>query len=227
MVDGLGVFPQGHFHGHRRLDHHVVHPPPPRLERAELAADGVGAARAGHHGGHAGFPRLLEAAIQRINRVHRPQLGGAGIGVLVAVVPLEAEAILPHTQMGMGVHKARQQPAALRVQHLAGRIVRRRPRPYGGNPAILHIQIAIGDHPGRFHGIYPRMYDSHRAEPAFPGGDTFPRQKIQGTTPSRHGGRRTRFPAECCVFIGHGGKSRRAYRPRSASGRRFSRRSPA
>ena len=62
--------------------------------------------------------RLLETAVHRVDGVDCPQLRRDMVGLFVAVVPLKGEAVFPHAQMGMRVHKPWIQPRALRVNHL-------------------------------------------------------------------------------------------------------------
>ena len=119
VVGELGVLSQRQLHGRRGLDDHVVQPAAGGLHGYELAADGVGAARAGENGGHPRLPGLLKAAVHGVDGVHRPQMGGAGIGGLVAVIPLHTHCIPEHPQMAVGVHKAGLDVPALGVEHLS------------------------------------------------------------------------------------------------------------
>ena len=90
VVGELGVFSQSQLHGRRGLEHHGVHPAAVGLQGGKLAADGVGGARSGEAPWSPRLPGLLEAAVHRVHRVHRPQVGGTGIGGLIAVVPFDA-----------------------------------------------------------------------------------------------------------------------------------------
>ena len=167
VVGKLGVLPQGQLHGSRRLKHHGVHPATVGLDGGKLAADGVGAARAGENGGHPRLPGLLKAAVHGVDGVHRPQMGGAGIGGLVAVIPLHTHCIPEHPQMAVGVHKAGLDVPALGVEHLSlpllGTLLH---GPEAGDlvPPDLHISSRDGE---ALHGMDRSVDNQHFI--SFPG----------------------------------------------------------
>ena len=99
MVNRFRVLAQCHLHGNRRFDNHIVDAEACRFNRCQLAADGIGAAGARHHCGHAGIERLAEAAVHRVNGINGAQLRGQGLRFLVAVVPLKGQPVLPHAKM--------------------------------------------------------------------------------------------------------------------------------
>ena len=99
MVNRFRVLAQCHLHGNRRFDNHIVDAEACRFNRCQLAADGVGAAGARHHCGHAGIERLAEAAVHRVDGVDCPQLRRDRVGLFVAVVPLKGQPVLPHAKM--------------------------------------------------------------------------------------------------------------------------------
>lgn len=112
----FGVLAQGEFHGRWGQHHHVVHPAAHRLHRRRLTGDGVAAAGAGEHGGDPGLPGLLEAVVHGVQAVDGPQVGGAGVRDLIAVVVIVAQTVCQHPQMAVGVDKAREQMAAPGIQ---------------------------------------------------------------------------------------------------------------
>ena len=118
MIGGFWIFPEGHRHGQRGPDHHIVDPAAVGFHRYRLAPYGIGAARPGDHGRHPRLQRFPEAAVLWVDRVDRPELGGGGVGIFVPVVPLEAQAVLPHPDVGMGVDQPGKKPASSGVQLL-------------------------------------------------------------------------------------------------------------
>ena len=118
IVAAFGVFAQCKFHGDGSAQDHIVYPTANRLDGGHLAADGVGAARAGDNRGHAALPGLLKAAVKGVDGVNGPELGGDGVGDLVAVVTFKAQTVAKHTQMAMGVHQTGVDMAAGHIQHL-------------------------------------------------------------------------------------------------------------
>ena len=166
VIHALGVLSQGHLHGRRGLDDHLVHPPSGGLDGGELAAHRVGGAGAGEHRGHAPLPCLLKAAVLGIDGVDGPQVRGAGVGGLVAVVPLKTHCVPEHPQVAVGVDKA--------GQHMVPPGVHRLPLPLCG--AVLH-----GPHPGDLppghgnkapgnglsvHGVDDTVDDKHDRSPS-------------------------------------------------------------
>ena len=167
VVGELGVLPQGQLHGRRSLKHHGVHPAAVGLDGGKLAADGIGAARAGENGGHSGLPGLLKAAVHGVDGVHRPQVGGAGIGGLIAVIPLHAHRVPEHPQMAVGVHKAGLDMPALGVKQLAlpllGTLLH---GTEAGDLVPPDLHIAPGDGKA-LHGVDRSVDDQHFV--SFPG----------------------------------------------------------
>ena len=161
VVGELGVLSQRQLHGRRGLDDHVVQPAAGGLHGYELAADGVGAARTGQDRGHSRQPRVPEAAVHRVHSVDGPQVGGAGVSGLVAVVPLKAHGVPEHPQVAVGVHEARQDVPPPGIQRL--------PLPVGGT--LLHrshlpdLSLPYGYKPvvdGRsVHGVHRSVNDQH------------------------------------------------------------------
>ena len=117
MVDALGVLPQGEFHGRRGADHHIVNTFAIRLNGGELPADRIGAPRPRQDRCDARLPRLLEAAIERIDRIDGAQLWRARVGILIAVIALKAQPVLKHTQVGVRIDESRIERGPLRVNH--------------------------------------------------------------------------------------------------------------
>ena len=118
VVDALGVLAQGQLHGGGGAAHHGIHPLAGGLDGGKLAADGVGRAGTGDDGGHAGGAGLLKAAVHGVDGIDGPQVGGAGVGGLVAVVAFKADSIPEHTQVAVGIHETGQDVAALGVDDL-------------------------------------------------------------------------------------------------------------
>ena len=94
MIDRLGVLAERELDGERRLNHHVVHPPPGGLNERDLPADRVCAARADRNRGHTRCAGLLKAAVHRVDPVDRAQMRRDRVGVLVAVRAFKSEAVL-------------------------------------------------------------------------------------------------------------------------------------
>ena len=159
VVDALGVLTQGELHGDRGAQDHLVHPAAVGLEGGELPGDGVGAAGTGENGGHAPLPGLLKVSVQGVHRVDGPQVRGAGVGGLVAVVGLKAQAVAKHTQVAVRVHKTRDNVAPGRVNH---RTVR--PHGQGGHGADGSDFAVPGGHKAVFndkalHGVDDAVLD--------------------------------------------------------------------
>ena len=161
VIGELGVLPQGQLHGRRGLEDHLIHPAAVGFQGGELAADGVGAPRAGEDGGHPRLPGLLKAPVHGVDGVHRPQVGGAGVGGLVAVVPLNAGGVPEHPQVAVGIHKAGLDVSPLGVEDLPlpalGTLL------HGAGPGDLvppDIHIASGDGEA-LHGVDGAVDNQH------------------------------------------------------------------
>ena len=124
MVDVFGILSQSHFDGQRRFYNHFVDATPKGLYCRHLSANGVGTAGAGDYCRHAAFQRLPEATVHGVQGIHSPQLGGNGIGFLVAVIAFKGQTILPHSQMGVGVNKAGVHVCALQIDPFFSRLFR-------------------------------------------------------------------------------------------------------
>ena len=161
MVHRLRIFPQRHFHRHRRAKEHFLDPPAVGFDRAQLTADRVCAARPGNHRGHAGLRRLRKTAVERVDRINRTKVRGGRIGILIAVVPLKAEAVLPHPHMGVGIDKAGQQKRAAGIKRILRRLLRRRHRAERRDASIDYIHIAVLNHRG-VHRHDSGVYNAHR-----------------------------------------------------------------
>ena len=161
VVDALGVFPQRQLHGGGGLTQHGIHPGPVGFQGGELAADGVGGAGAGHDRGDSGGAGLPKAAVQGIHRVDGPQVGGAGVGGLVAVVPLEAQGIPEHAQVAVCVDEAGQDVALVGVQDLplpvAGALFHKADPP---DLSLPDVHKAVGD-VRRVDGVYGTVDNEH------------------------------------------------------------------
>ena len=106
LVATLGVFTKGTFHGHRVPDHHVIHAVAIGLDGKEGAAQHIGAAWAGAHGGNTANKGLANAKLLRIEAVNAAELGGDNVVHLVVVSSLVAHAVVVQSQMAVGVNKA-------------------------------------------------------------------------------------------------------------------------
>ena len=165
LYTDLGFSPRANFMACRGLDHHLVHPAAVGLEGGKLAGDGVGRAGAGEHRGHAPLPGLPEAPVQGVHPVDGPQLGGAGVGGLVAVVGLKAQGVPEQAQVAVGVDEAGEDVPPLRVQPLPGVPAGR--ASMGPTAVILSPSEghkAPGDHRA-VHGVYHPVVNEHAAAP--------------------------------------------------------------
>ena len=109
----------------------------------------------------------LAAPIQGVHPVDGPQLGGAGVGGLVAVVGLKAQGVSEQAQVAVGVDEAGEDVPPLRVQHLTavpgGQGLH---GPHGGDLVPLQQHKAPGDHRG-VHGVYHPVLNEHGPFPLF------------------------------------------------------------
>ena len=173
IIGGFRIFPQSHFHRGRSQEKHFLHPAAVGLHRAELPAHRIGAARAGHHRGDACRQRLSKTGVQRIDRIQGPQLRSGRIGALVAVVPLEAQTVLPHAQMAVGVDKAWEKPASRCIKQLSLR-----------RAGLLHGADG-GDFP--LFDFHKTVLNGRRVDGKYPGVDNAHTGNLQQT--AKRGGR--------------------------------------
>ena len=161
VIHRLGILAQGEFHGHRSFHNRLVHPAAVGFDGRELSGDGVGAARAGEHRGHAPLSGLLETAVLDVHPVNGPQMGGAGVGGLVAVVRLKPQAVAEEAQVAVGVHKAGDDMSPFRVQHfsLSG-VLQLLHRAHTGDLLPFQLHIAMGNHRS-IHGMHRSVDNQH------------------------------------------------------------------
>ena len=79
------------------------------------AADHVGRAGAGDGRGHAAGQRVVKGLVHRVDAVDAAHLGGHGVGGLVVVRALPADGLFVQADVGMRIHKAGRDQAALRM----------------------------------------------------------------------------------------------------------------
>ena len=140
VVAALGIFSKRKFHRDRRLEHHAVDVVAKSFDGAELAADGVCAARPGDHGGDGGIHRLGKALVERVDGVDAAQVRGDRVGHLVEVVALKVQPFLGQPHVAVGVDKARIDGFACEVVHLLRGKIRQRGA-LGHRPQILDAAV--------------------------------------------------------------------------------------
>lgn len=123
VIYGLGILSEGELHRGGSLDNHIVHANAVGLYRRYLSGYRICAAGAGQNAGNARLPRLLEASVERVDGIERPEVRRDRVGHLVAVLALKGQGILADADMGMGIYKSGIECRTLCVIRLALRAV--------------------------------------------------------------------------------------------------------
>ena len=84
----------------------------------EGAAQHVGAARAGAHGGDAALQGAAYPQLQGVEAVDAPKVGGHNVSHLVVVVAFKAHTVVVQAQMAVGINEAGVEAQTLGVQLL-------------------------------------------------------------------------------------------------------------
>ena len=126
------------------------------LEDDRAAAEQVGGSGQDLQRRHAAGAGAVEAGIGRPHRVFGPDVGGIGVGGLVAVRQRRHGRRGIDAEVGMAVEHARRHPAALAVDHLGACRNGRAGRTHGGDLAARHHDHpAVDLHAGRGQDVGP------------------------------------------------------------------------